>query len=599
MTIPDTDLLPPIFDQVVLHFGGNVTGPEIRADLVDALVQAIVNAAADVYMEKSRETCGDLPDKYEPTLISSDRLSGANLSRARLVERMHAVAPSLSPMTLEIALLLIESQIDLRLRPGKGFEFQNITFTLDDKEAEEPASWCQNILGSALLGITGDRTTIWSRLSRNRPEGIRILVEGLQLSSTLRRAIPYTINVAQFLIDPLIKGEGNYSGIRVVHISDLHLTEEIFEQGRRLLRPAGVATHNFDALRAFAWTMQGLKPRRNLILITGDITTDGARGSFETAKKYIEKGSIKEDNPGRIATFALSAGIGDRLLLPGNHDRYDKKDWLVAQTKSMLFEEVFKTRTDYPYVVGYRPPHLVKVQDSLTLLLFVFDSNLPEIPARADPHAAAGGKVTPEDMQKVENFVNQITNDNKVKDLNGQDLPINLQKTVRIAVLHHHPVVSKKEEKEKDLWYKLTHLWDQPKASFTKMEQADDFLRGCFQLGIQLVLFGHQHEQYHRLVTLRAPPDKSKDEIKISMIKTPFGDMAAAIHAFCCASTLEYTVCRKGFYTFDFPDEKSVTMSCFVSEKDSKGKSGPFNRDDSRTFNLSNPDMEESDIKWL
>ena len=88
------------------------------------------------------------------------------------------------------------------------------------------------------------------------------------------------------------------------------------------------------------------------------------------------------------------------------------------------------------------------------------------------------------------------------------------EKTVRIALLHHHPVAPAKVvykdgapapssflAKVKDFFLGTESV--EPASTYDelmKMHNQDVFLRGFFACGVQLVLFGHQHMPYWRLI---------------------------------------------------------------------------------------------------
>ena len=592
----DTDLLPPIFDQVVTYFGDGLPGAEVRADIVDALFAAIVHAAAENVREKRRELGLNSKANEYPELETSDRLSGANLSRAQLVEKMQATVP-LSSAILETALLLIECQIDLRLGPDRGFKIRGIEFQLGiQTEVHHVAEWCRTILPATLQGVSGDRPSRLPNLFRRRPEGIRVLVEGLQLSATMRRAVPYKIQVENHLIDPLMQDRDSDLRIRVLHISDLHLVEEITEEGRKKKWPIGVATHALNTARTLGRTVYDLKPKYDLVLATGDLTTDGAKGSFETVKQYVQSGSLSGENPMRIATFGLHIGEGNRLLLPGNHDRYGGSV-VPGQKATAVFEEVLKTPTLYPYVVGYRPR--AQDRDSLTLLFFVFDSNLQVAPRPADfrghVESISRGEVTKVEIQAFQRLATEVAEKRVVKDLYGQDLSFDPRKTVRIAVLHHHPIGPPEAEAEvqqggtsfisvlKHPFKAIRRSWGSYEEFLMAMEGADEFLSGCFSAGVSLILFGHQHVPYYRLVT--RPKDLSTS--------TPFGAAPAEIHCFCCPSTLEHKASNNGFYIFDFFDENKVAVDLYLSQRSPNGVSGEFTRvaEKSRVMDISSPEV--------
>lgn len=378
------------------------------------------------------------------------------------------------------------------------------------------------------------------------------------------------------------------------------MVEEITEPGRKMRRPFGAPTHDYNTARLLGRTLPDLKPKYDLVLVTGDLTTDGAKGSFETALQYIQSGPLSGGNPMRIALFGLSASAGNRLLIPGNHDRFGNRA-IPGQIASRTFEEVLETPPSYPYVVGYRPHQSA---DTLTILFFVFDSNLPKCPKPTDIpgriSATAHGMIEPEEISKALGEARSIAQNRSVKGLNGQYLAFDPAKTIRIAILHHHPFVTIEAEKEAqdriEGFFRhpvktLKRAWRSHESFIVEMDNADDFLQGCLDIGIQLVLFGHQHDQYYRIV---------RQEGRIS-IDTPFGASPAAIHGFCCPSALEHTEPENGFYVFDFLDEKTVSFDFYSSKRNEKGESGLFARvaEKSRSINLSDSYETAEGIKWL
>jgi 3',5'-cyclic AMP phosphodiesterase CpdA len=587
----NTDLLPPLFDQVLSHYGDGAAGPDTRSDIVTALENGIVDAAADSVRSarmlpdwsKSKET-GEVTE-----LKTVDRLSGTNLSRAALIEQLQTTVP-LSRVVLEIALLLIEAQIDLRLKRGKSFELSGIEFVCENTE-EDIASWCQSILQSTLQGTTNDTPSVWSRLGPHHPAGLRILVEGMQLSATLRDAVPYKIRVKNHLIDPKLAEPRPDARIRLLHISDLHLVEDITEEGRSLGRPILAATHSFNMARLLGKRVDGFNPKFDLVLATGDLTTDGRRGSFETVLQYFQSGPSSGENKMRIRNFGLNAGKARRLLIPGNHDRFGG-ELVPNQRHSDVFEKVLGTPHPYPYVVGYRPPG--REPTSLTLLFFVFDSTLPEGRESSGwsgwARAIAQGRIGSEEISEAfDNQAQDIVKNGKVRGLSGEVLDFDPKNTVRIAVLHHHPVVTPGADEE--IARREQGGWRWPRlskkefdAELVKMNGAEEFLRGCFRAGVQLILFGHQHFPYRRLIKL-----KNMDEVQ-----GPFGAIKA-IYAFCCPTTLEFKAPSNGFYVFDFFDKANVTIDSYISMRDGKKNSMGFTRDTktSRSYDLAAPDQSD------
>lgn len=107
-----------------------------------------------------------------------------------------------------------------------------------------------------------------------------------------------------------------------------------------------------------------------------------------------------------------------------------------------------------------------------------------------------------------------------------------------------------------------------------KLEGAEKFLEGCLEVGVQLVLFGHNHRPYRRAVV-------SKDKTK-------------SLRAFCCPTTLEESKEGNGFYLFDFMDKDTISLDFYVS-RPSTGGQMPFTRiaEESGLFKLSELSEEE------
>lgn len=186
---PTTDLLPPIFDQILLHYENTSVCPYARVDIVRGVLNDIVHAVAENAREQLRRGNTATP----PLLTTTDRLSGTHLSRGDMITRIRTIVPLTTSM-IEIALLLVEVQIDLALENNGHLKIGDITFR-PSEECKVDTSWCRQILQPAMNGISHDAPTINSYIMRRHPEGLRILMEGLQLSATLRRAVPYSIEV--------------------------------------------------------------------------------------------------------------------------------------------------------------------------------------------------------------------------------------------------------------------------------------------------------------------------------------------------------------------------------------------------------------------
>ena len=88
---------------------------------------------------------------------------------------------------LEVALLLVEAQIDLRLKGAGKFKISGIEFTSGaERFSSSDTDWCKSVLAATLQGATEDKPTVWSTFGERKPAGLRVLVETIQLSAALR-----------------------------------------------------------------------------------------------------------------------------------------------------------------------------------------------------------------------------------------------------------------------------------------------------------------------------------------------------------------------------------------------------------------------------
>jgi hypothetical protein len=578
MRVINTDILPPIYDQVIAYFKGNVFDSNIRAEIIYELVNAIADAAIANIRANNRNDTGK---NDSAIIITSDRLSGEYLSRSQIIKRISTLV-SLTPDTLEIALLLIESQIDLRLGGSERFEIGDILFEKCEGNKGDIANhteWCRDILPHTLRGASLIRAPLRLPLMHRHTEGIRILIEGLQLSAALRKAFPYKITVNECLVQPRRESvQTNSNSIRILHISDLHMTELIEERGRHSSKPIGVASHSVEALSKLGIAAREMIPTYDLLIATGDLTCDGKKGSFENVKRFIKSESLSADNPSRDSHFGLNVGIGKMLLVPGNHDRYGDK-FIPNQEINYNFEEIFgKPKNDkkkYPYIVGFRPSINKRNQNSLTLLFFVFDSTLPDFSRTNVADQIAKGIIKEVERIQMINEAKEILEAKKVRDLYGEVLDFNPENTIKIAILHHHPIKSlEEEERQKEdkssFWYRFAqHPIKSIKSNIHKvhsslmeMEEGYLFLEAARMVGIQLILFGHMHVPYYRVIKHNSIPESINS--------------CQEMHAFCCPSTLEYTVKEKGFYVFDFIDNNNINVDLYISKREKSGKVKEF-----------------------
>jgi predicted phosphodiesterase len=322
---------------------------------------------------------------------------------------------------------------------------------------------------------------------------------------------------------------------RALHLSDLHLVEDITERGKRLFRKQFLTkTHAFEKIVGLHSKLRKLE-KYDLVIITGDITTDGAYTSLQTARKFIEENEIR-DSINRIITRGLGAAADKRLILPGNHDRFRGK-WIQKQRPNRQLEEIFDISQTYPYVVGYR------CGPGCALIFFVFDSTPPAfIKGWSWSRRIARGHLSFAECDRILDGAKNICSLKRVRDLSGEEIEIDPVNTIRIVLLHHHPMVDDETYPNK----------------LTLMENSGYFVDCCRRAGINLVLFGHEHKKYN----LKIEPATG--------YLTPFGP-PNDLNLLCCPSTLGFDEAEAGFYWIEFNrDGGSTTIGVTLHEWNGK-----------------------------
>jgi hypothetical protein len=150
-----------------------------------------------------------------------------------------------------------------------------------------------------------------------------------------------------------------------------------------------------------------------------------------------------------------------------------------------------------------------------------------------------------------------LRREKSVLDLEGEALAIDYENTIRVALLHHHPVI-----KQKNSIFQFFN-----KNSWSILENADRFVDACFKAEVDLVLFGHEHENYNE------PHQREIVETNRTRVHT--------IRFVCCPSTTEYSEKNNGYYTINFnANEYHMTLNewngkAFIKSRD---YNQPYNR---------------------
>lgn len=223
----------------------------------------------------------------------------------------------------------------------------------------------------------------------------------------------------------------------IAQISDLHFTSR--------------TSHDDFEWKALSSDLKKLKPKVNLLVVTGDLIDGGfgkdeAKKAFENVSRYLNK--LCKD---------LGLDPKERLVVvPGNHD-YRFKGIFGDKVQRSAFLDTFK---DY-----YRPVLIRR----LGVCVFVLDSNSLE----KRTINLATGLVEKTDLVAFSDFFKELQ-DNKAEEFNS---------CIKIALLHHHPMPIAAIEGKGVL--------DQP--GFLLLKNAGQFMTSMVNSKIDLILHGHQH----------------------------------------------------------------------------------------------------------
>jgi hypothetical protein len=302
----------------------------------------------------------------------------------------------------------------------------------------------------------------------------------------------------------------------IIQVSDFHFVPQLTHEKRAFYERLRSGCHSFTKLVSLARHIDRLQRRNgafDVLLATGDLCTDGSTDSLRTCLSYIADAEVRAGNPSQVYTIGLNADRSRRLMLPGNHDRWDRS-WFGFQQQGAVFESALQLPTSYPYVVGLRRPEYANDPDDPAVLFFVFDST-PGVHTRFWMwDRLARGRVESGTLDAFFRQAEETSQNGIVRDLQGNDLRVRYSNCVRIALLHHHPF---------------------DRRSTTLMENSDDFVRYCVNAGMHLVLFGHDHKEFW------VPCFSDSELAQDNHHQTIF---------FCCPSASEFRS-EQGFYSFD------------------------------------------------
>jgi hypothetical protein len=229
---------------------------------------------------------------------------------------------------------------------------------------------------------------------------------------------------------------GREAMVRIVHISDLHISEHLTRGPERNPR----ITHRYGHdVRAFLALDSYLKSTAwDLLLVTGDISRVGEIVSFEAVRNWLENELVYGET--RVGLNLSKSKDRHYVVIPGNHDRFNG-----GLTQGSLDNY----HSEFPSI---RPGSVVRhTVDGVIVNLHLFDSTY-------DKGGFAFGKI--EDREMV---------------------PKRLQdEEVDLALLHHHFLQPPKH----------------PREIATELVNSSEVASYMLNSGFDGVLFGHTHKGY-------------------------------------------------------------------------------------------------------
>jgi 3',5'-cyclic AMP phosphodiesterase CpdA len=310
------------------------------------------------------------------------------------------------------------------------------------------------------------------------------------------------------------------------------------EEGRSLAIK-GPKTHAYakiDALSAAVFEIEEVRNKPiDIVVVTGDVTTDGSKESLETALEFIQHDDIYRYLPARRVLRGLGADLSSRIIVPGNHDRYSGRLWPIPQqTPGQSLEEVFESPTHYPYAQGFSfasSDELDGDQNEKAIIFFVFDSTMVQPDRRDFYNKIARGRIELGECNRLRELATEIRKTQVVPASDGTALSVDYDKATKIVVLHHHPILP--DPITDGRLTLITRIRRKLQSKLTLMENSDEFVQACCDAKVDFVLFGHQHKEYE---TAREA-----------------GGHIVRFH--CCPSTSEFSETQNGFNVIDIHSE--------------------------------------------
>ncbi|MEH8019230.1 metallophosphoesterase [Rheinheimera muenzenbergensis] len=257
----------------------------------------------------------------------------------------------------------------------------------------------------------------------------------------------------------------------IIHISDLHLSEELLSSKSEELKFKHRYGHDIRSFKALDNFLR--KEDWDILVVTGDISRIGNKSSFLLARNWLE--NEFDDSDMNVGLNLSKMKSKSYVIVPGNHDRFNGG---VAQKNLDNYYQQFGPKIESDTAVD------VQV-DGVSIRFHLFDSTI-------ENGDFGTGEIEEKDLVE--------------RDFCGAD--------VNLALLHHHFIQPPNHEREYG----------------SELLNSHDVAAYMVAAGFDGVLFGHTHKSYlerHSYEVLKkivADQRKAKgfmDRVKRRIVKFP------------------------------------------------------------------------------
>ncbi|MCK1640327.1 metallophosphoesterase [Bradyrhizobium sp. 157] len=267
-----------------------------------------------------------------------------------------------------------------------------------------------------------------------------------------RREIRDNLAAGKGVIHRLVEARANEAGTKhLLHISDLHFGDATSDSSRRYIKS------HLDRILSSV----------DRVVVTGDLFNSPQSAYLD---QYLDFQSDVE----RMTDKPL-------IVIPGNHD---------VRPKGNVIPGILKSNYEFAFNIGWHP---LVIDDELKCLFLCFNS--------AEEGNLARGRVTDGQRMRMAASLNEEANRRLRREQNIDDY-------TKIALVHHHPFAY--ETIPSAPYDRFLREVFTNEDSFTRLEEAEEFISWCAEREVSLILHGHKHVPHH--VSVRVDIDGGRSQ---------------------------------------------------------------------------------------